>query len=419
MRVICSDCNHEVPMGALGRCPVCGGILRPDYDDEAIQTLAQVQAGRGIGRYWRTLPLKNVPSTFLGEGDTPLLQSRRIGQALGLNSLYFKHEGLNPSGAFKDRAGAMAAALALEAGAKGVLTASSGNASSAISAYCAAAGLKCVILMEPGNPTAKLRQTLATGALVLLVDGVFAHGPEALADFLMTVAARTNYYLGFVWAPINPYILEGIKTISYEIAAALKPHPLAPSPLRREEEKDNSLVVVGQVGGGDMFAAQWWGWKELKRAGVVGNLPRMIGVQSVSAPPLLKAFESGAKHVATLPYANSKISGINVPFTGDHALNAARDSGGGVVGVTDEEVFAMQRRLALEEGIWVEPAGAAPTAALPHLLDRGLITADERIVCILSGAGFKDTTLAAEQVQAIGQQAVTPFDAEKAAELIH
>jgi threonine synthase len=346
------------------------------------------------------LPVK-TPIPYLGEGDTPLIPARRIGQSLGLRNLYFKNEGLNPSGAFKDRAASVVAALALDAGANGVLTASSGNASSAISAYCAAAGLPCVILLEPGNPAAKLRQTLAAGAKVLLVEGIFAHGPEALRDFLAGVAARINYYLGFIWAPVNPYILEGIKTISYEIAAHLTPD-----------------VVIAPVGGGDMFAAQWRGWLELKRAGVIEHLPRMIGVQSVSAPPLLEAFRIGAQEVATLPYANSKISGINVPFTGDHALAAVRESGGVVAGVTDDDVFAMQRRIAVEEGIWIEPAGAAPVAALSGLLERGEIQPEERIVCIMSGAGFKDSRLAADEAQKIGEQHPALFDAEVVAALL-
>jgi threonine synthase len=289
----------------------------------------------------------------------------------------------------------MVAALAKDAGAAGVVSASSGNASSAIAAYCAAAGLKCIILMEPGNPAAKLRQTLATGARVVLVEGVFAHGPAALAEFLSEVAAQANFYLGFVWAPINPYVLEGIKTIAYEVAAALSGVP---------------DVVVCPVGGGDMFAAQWRGYKELLRAGVIDRLPRMIGVQSESAPPLLEAVRSGAQTVATLPYARSKISGINVPFTGDHALNAVRESGGTVVGIRDEGAFAMQRRLAIEEGIWVEPAGAAPVAALARLLETGEIRADERIVCVMSGAGFKDANLAAGDAERIGNQKTTPFD---------
>ena len=394
MRILCSICAHEVPFGTLGRCPTCGGILQPIYADTAVRQLRWIEPGRGIDRYRELLPVTSaIP--YLGEGDTPLIPSKRIGASLGLNNLYFKNEGLNPSGAFKDRAGALVAALALDAGAQGILSASSGNASSAIAAYCAAAGLKCVILMEPGNPPAKLRQTLATGAQVVLVEGVFAHGPAALADFLTAAAAQANFYLGFVWAPVNPYILEGIKTIAYEVAARL---PGAPD------------VVITPVGGGDMFAAQWRGYQELLRANVTDRLPRMIGVQSENAPPLLEAVQANASTVATLPYARSKISGINVPFTGDHALAAVRDSGGTAVGISDEAAFAMQQRLALEEGIWVEPAGAAPVAALEKLLAEGKIHASERIVCVMSGAGFKDATLAAASADRIGQQPTTPFD---------
>jgi threonine synthase len=161
-----------------------------------------------------------------------------------------------------------------------------------------------------------------------------------------------------------------------------------------------------------MFTAQWRGYQELLQAGGIEHLPRMVGVQSLNAPPLLEAVRNSAKTVATLPYAKSKISGINVPFTGDHALKAVYESGGTAIGVTDEEVWAMQRRLALEEGIWVEPAGAAPVAALTALLNQGTIRPDERIVCVMSGAGFKDATLVAEQAEHLGQQATTPFDVD-------
>jgi threonine synthase len=397
----CMDCGTEAVWGVLGRCAVCGGILQPDYDDENIGQLRFVQPGRGIDRYRALMPLEFTPLPYLGEGDTPLLRAKRIGDSLGLNAIYLKNEGLNPSGAFKDRAGATVAALALEAGAAGVVSASSGNASSAIAAYCAAAGLKCVILMEPGNPPAKLRQTLATGAKVLLVEGIFAHGPEALATFLSEVAQRTNYYLGFVWAPVNPYILEGIKTIAYEVAGQLGAAP---------------DVVVTPVGGGDMFAAQWRGYKELKRAGMIDKLPRMIGVQSVNAPPLLEAVQQNLRSIATLPYARSKISGINVPFTGDHALAAINESHGTAVGIVDEAAFAMQKRLADEEGIWVEPAGAAPVAALESLREKGLIQPTERVVCVMSGAGFKDANLASEEAQRIGQQPTILFDVEAVSE---
>jgi threonine synthase len=392
----CSVCHREAEPGVMGRCAACEGILAPYYGDDVVAQLSGIQPGRGLDRYRALLPV-SVPVPNLGEGDTPLLPSRRLGENLGLRNLYFKNEGGNPTGAFKDRGGAMVAALALEAGAKGILTASSGNAAAAISAYAAAAGLPCVILFEPGNPTAKLRQALATGARVLPVEGIFSHGPLAIAELIWDVARRLQYYSAFIWAPVNPYILEGIKSISYELVARLPGPP---------------DVVVCPVGGGDMFAAQWRGYLELQRAGVIDRLPRMVAVQSESAPPLLVAYRGGEEHVPTLPYANSRISGINVPFTGDHALAAIRESGGCAAGVLDEQAYAMQAGIGREEGIWVEPASAAPVAALVGLLERGEIGREETVVCIMSGAGFKDTTLAQAETEAVGSRPPVPFDAE-------
>lgn len=394
MQILCSNCGQQVEPGTLGRCLNCGGILKPEYPAEVIEQLATIEPGSGLNRYRPLLPVsKRLP--YLGEGDTPLVPSQRIGPALGLDHLYLKVEGCNPGGAFKDRGGALAAALALEAGADGILTASSGNAAAAMSAYAAAAGLKCLILLEPGSPPAKLRQALATGAQVLTVDGVFTHGPEAIGSLILELAQRLNYYPAFVWAPVNPYILESMKTISYEIAARL---PGAPD------------AIVCPVGGGDLLTAQWRGYLELHQAGLIDKLPRMVAVQSLEAPPLLQAFQRGDPQVETLPYANSKISGINVPFTGEHALAAVRQSNGTVMGVTDEAVLAMQRRMALDEGLWIEPVSAAPLAALADLLAQGHIKAGERIVCILSGAGFKDTHLAAAEAELVGQQVPLPFD---------
>jgi threonine synthase len=368
----------------------------PEYDDETVRSLASPPCGDGVDRYRFLMPTE-AAIPYLGEGNTPLITSRRIGPSLGLKNLFFKNEGCNPTGAFKDRAGALAAALAKETGAKGVITASSGNAAAALAAYAAAAGLKCLILLEPGAPPAKLRQIVLAGATALPVDTLFSRGPDAAAHLILRVAERLSYYPAFAWAPVNPYLVEAMKTISYELTARLSEAPAA---------------VVCPAGGGDLVTGQWRGYLELRRAGVIAVLPKMIAVQSLSAPPLVEAFQKGLPRVLTLPYANSKISGINVAFSGEHALRAVRESGGAVVGVEDEAVFAMQRRLAREEGLWVEPVSAAPVAALESLRARGVLDKKEKLVCILSGAGFKDGHLFHEEAESISRRIPFPFDAD-------
>jgi len=394
MKLICSECGKEFPFGTLGRCTDCEGVLQTVYSERSVVGLKGIRSGAGIDRYRSLMPVSS-PIPFLGAGNTPLIPSRRIGPALGLKYLHFKHEGCNPSGAFKDRGASLVAALALEAGAKGVVTASSGNAGAAIAAYCAAAGLSCLLLLEPGAPSAKLRQALATGAKVLSVEGVFSHGPKASGELLLDLASALNYYPGFIWAPVNPYLLESMKTVSYEVVNQLAAFP---------------EVVVSPVGGGDLLTGQYRGYLELERAGMIPQLPRMVGVQSLSAPPLVEAFRKGLKRIETLPYANSKISGINVAFSGEHALQAIRASEGTVVGVPDEKAFEMQRRLAVEEGIWVEPAAVVSVTALRSLVEQGWIKAHERVVCVLTGAGFKDSKLAEAEAEAISRQNPVPFD---------
>ena len=277
----------------------------------------------------------------------------------------------------------------------GILSASSGNASSAIAAYCAAAGLKCVILMEPGNPPAKLRQTLATGAQVVLVEGVFAHGPPPSPIFSARQRRR----------PISISVSSGHPSIPTSSKASKRLPTKSPRayPAR-------PMLVIAPVGGGDMFAAQWRGYQELLRAKVIEHLPRMIGVQSESAPPLIEAVRAGASTVATLPYARSKISGINVPFTGDHALAAVRDSGGTAVGVTDESVWAMQRRLALGRRHLGRACGRC-SRRRPANLDRARRHSPRRAHRLRhERRGLQGCHSAAEQADRIGQQPTTPFD---------
>lgn len=383
MQILCSDCGRKAPWGTLGCCADCGGVFTISYSDESIQSLAGISPGFGMDRYRDLLPVHSL-AVRLEEGWTPLVQGLRFANLPERSHICLKCEHLNPSGSFKDRVASLAVSIALEQGCKGLVTASSGNSASAMATYCSAAGLPCTVLIEPGNPVTKTRQILAMGADLIPVSELFTPGPDSVRDFMQDVASGLDYYLGFAWAPVNPYLTEALKTISYEIY-----HQLGGAP----------DWIVSPVGGGDMLHGIWKGWQELHSCGLIKNVPRLVGVQSESAPPLLRAFRSRAKRVEALEYADSRISGMNVPFSGDHVLGAIRESGGCALGVSDERVFEIQTELATKHGIWAEPAGAAATAALETLFKEGWAQPNARVVCICSGAGFKDPYLAQKEAE--------------------
>ncbi len=348
-----------------------------------LQELGRVSPGHGIDRYRALLPASDEISG-LGEGWTPLVPAS--GLAPEASQILLKCEGLNPSGSFKDRVAALAVTLARGSSARGLLTASSGNSASAMATYCAAARLPCAVLIETGNPVTKIRQVLALGARLVPVEELFDPGPDSVRALLNTVSEKLGYYLGFAWAPVNPYLSEALKTISFELYHQLKRPP---------------DWVVTPVGGGDLLHGMWKGWEELRRAGLIDRAPRIAGVQSESAPPLVWAFQQKLARVPSLDFAKSRISGMNVPFTGNHALRAIRESNGCALQVSDESVFETQRDLALQHGIWVEPAGAASVSGIGKLFQEGWAKAGETVICILSGSGFKDPYLAHSEAESI------------------
>jgi threonine synthase len=203
-RLVCSACHREVAHPFVGRCPACRGIVECCYDDAALAAaLHRPATGAGLNRWAGALPVVG-PLLSLGEGDTPLLEAPRLGAELGLEQLSLKNEGRNATGAFKDRGAVVALALAHEQGARGTLTASSGNAASAVAAYSAAAGLDCLVLVGPGSVPNKLQQVLAYGAQILVVEDLF-RTQEGLLGLLETVSRRLEMQLVFFWALSNPY----------------------------------------------------------------------------------------------------------------------------------------------------------------------------------------------------------------------
>jgi threonine synthase len=378
--IVCSRCGVAYPKGTLYLCSRCNGILEVRYDYGKIvlsRFLLQNRSDRTIWRYRELLPCsKDIEGISLGEGGTPLIKATRLSTILDANVL-LKDESRNPTGSFKDRAISVAVTWAVQQGAKRLLSASSGNAAAAVAAYSAKAGLDCFLLFDSKSPPTKHLQPLVYGAKGLSVKNLFRGTPQDLIELLSVLSRRLDAYNVFCWALVNPYTLEGNKTIAYEICEALGWNP--------------PDAVIVPVGGGDNLVAEWRGFKEMLELGLINRLPKMVGVQSSRADPLVRAWRNGSETIAPIEEPSSIASGINVPYTGDHTLKAIRDSKGVAVSVDDEEILLAEKEIARSEGIWVEPSSAAAVAAVPKLVNSGILTRDDTVVCILTGSGLKDT----------------------------
>jgi len=315
-----------------------------------------------IERYRSFLPVTpRTPVITLLEGNTPLLESARLGQRMGLR-LLFKLESVNPSGSFKDRGMTVAVSKALEAGSRAVICASTGNTAASAAAYAARAGLPCLIVLPAAGVAAgKLAQAFAHGALVVTVDGGF---DTALA-VTREVSARLELALV---NSVNPHRIAGQKTAAFEICDVLGAAP--------------DLVVL-PVGNAGNITAYWRGFVEYQAAGLITAPPRMVGVQAAGAAPLVDG------RPVERPQTVASAICIGNPASWQGAVAAVGESRGRFIKVSDDAILAAQERLAAEEGILVEPASAAALAGLQELAmaepPRG-----RTVVCVLTGHGLKD-----------------------------
>nr|WP_290665886.1 threonine synthase [Ardenticatena sp.] len=317
-----------------------------------------------LARYRDFLPVtERTPLITLNEGDTPLIRSNRLAAEWGVPHLYFKFEGTNPTGSFKDRGMVMAVANALEHGARAIICASTGNTSAAAAAYAARTGLEAIVVV-PGGKIAlgKLAQALMYGARVLAVEGSFD-------DALRLVRALHETYDVALVNSINPYRIEGQTTAAYEIVDVLGDAP------------DVVCLPVGNAGN---ITAYWEGFKRYHEARRATQLPRMFGFQAAGAAPIVRG--------EVVPHPETVATAIRIgnPASWQRAVKARDESGGRIEAVTDEEILAAQRLLAMYEGIFCEPASAASVAGLRRALDEGWLSGQERIVCVLTGHGLKD-----------------------------
>jgi threonine synthase len=332
---------------------------------------------RLVERYRRFLPITDAtPALTLGEGFTPLVRARRLGATIGLDNLYLKVEGQNPTGSFKDRGMVVAVAKAAEAGAQAIVCASTGNTSASAAAYGAAAGMAVIVVLPKGQiATGKLLQALVAGAQVVAIDGNF----DQALTIVRALAEQDDHPVTLVNS-VNPFRLEGQKTAAFEICDDLGRAP------------DILAIPVGNAGN---ISAYWAGFRDYAAAGIIARTPRMWGFQAAGAAPLVVG------HRIERPETIATAIRIGDPASAARAIDARDASGGRISAVTDDEILAAYRALAQLVGILCEPAWAACVAGVHKAGAAGELDPAETVVCVLTGHGLKDPTTAERQVPAL------------------
>lgn len=299
-----------------------------------------------------------TPPLTLGEGDTPLLATPRLAAWVGVDELYIKFEGMNPTASFKDRGMVVAVAKAIESGAHTVICASTGNTAASAAAYAARAGIVAVVLLPGGKVAlAKVAQALAYGAKAVALDASF----DGVLDIARELVKRHPVALV---NSVNPDRIAGQATAAYEICEVLGRAP---------------DVLALPVGNGGNITAYWAGFRRYE-----AGLPRILGGQAAGAAPLVRG--APVEHPETIASAIR----IGRPASWDSAVSAARDSGGAFRAVTDDAILEAYREIATREGIFCEPSSAAGVAALRASVADGLVSAATSCVCVCTGHGLKD-----------------------------
>ena len=370
----CSKCGERYSHEKLQNLCRCGGPLLARYDlAKAAHTLRREALKSRPATMWRyaeVLPAREAVS--LGEGMTPVIHARRLGARMGLDALYVKDEGLNPTGSFKARGLAAAVTRAKELGAKTLAIPTAGNAGGALAAYAAAAGIPCVIVMPSDTPSANMMECEAFGADVRKLDGL-------ISDCGRYVGEHKEKEGWFEVSTLKePYRIEGKKTMAYELW----------------EQFGGALpeVIIYPTGGGVGLIGMCKAFEEMETMGWIGReRPRMVVVQASGCAPIVDAYVRGEASAPPWPKPATIASGLRVPKAlGDFlVLAGVRATQGTAVTASDEEMLAAGKDLAAMEGIFAAPEGAATVVAARKLVKERWIKAHERVVLFNTGCGYK------------------------------
>ncbi len=376
----CVKCGKEYdPAKVMYTCPDCGieGILDVilDYVRIGKELTRDYLEGNKNYSLWRYLPAIPIGDTKgiqpLHAGWTPIYSISSLAEETGLESFFLKDDSRNPTASLKDRASAVGVAKACELGKSVMCAASTGNAASSLSGFAASAGIKTYIFVPETAPEAKVTQLLIYGSEVFLVKGTY----DEAVELCFRAADEFGWYNRS--CAINPYLLEGKKTVAYEICEQLG-------------FKAPDLAVVA-VGDGCSIGGVWKGFKECFNLGLIDKFPRIVGVQAENSNPVTRAFNKGTYEFEyRVPETIADSISVGIPRNGIKALNALHESGGYMVDVSDEEILTAMRVLAQKTGVFGEPAGVTSFAGIMKMNKLGLLKGDEKVVSIVSGSGLKD-----------------------------
>jgi threonine synthase len=374
----CPECRRKFNAERVQNfCAACRSPLLARYDLKKIARQVRrdefATRPRGLWRWAEMLPVRKEKNRLsLGEGDTPFLPMVRLGKELGMPGIFIKDESSNPTGTIEARGLCVAVTRALELRRKEFVISTTGNAGGALSFYVARAGVNAHVFMPKDAPRANQEEVCASGAELVLVDGL-------ISDAARVAAGASKGRRWFDISTFNePYHCEGIKTIGLELAETLG--------------WNLPDVIICPTGGGAGLVGIWKAFEELEALGWIGSKrPRMVSVQADGCAPVVRAFHKGAERTEAWLNAQTIATGLRIPnaFADRLVLRVLRESGGTAVAVSDEQILSARADLAQTEGLLVCPEGAATLAALRHLRAKGWIRKTETIVLLNTGAGLK------------------------------
>jgi len=371
----CKECGETYPLEALYVCEQCFGPLEVAYDFSRLDpesTKRRIQAGpENIWRYADFLPFSETPKTGLSAGVTPLIKADRLAERLGLDEVWVKNDAANPTHSFKDRVVTVALAKAQELGFEVAACASTGNLANAVAAHAAAAGLDSYVFIPHDLEQEKILATGAYGGRVVGVKGTY----DDVNRLCMELCGDRDW--AFVNVNLRPYYSQGSKTLGFEIAEQLG---------FRQPDR-----IVVPVASGSLFTKISRGLEEWREVGLLdGEAPIFNGAQAAGCAPVAEAFAEGRTACKPVkPDTIARSLAIGNPADGSYAVDLARETGGAVDSVTDDEIRAGIKLLAETTGVFTETAGGVTTAVLRKLAERGDIDRSERVVLVITGDGLK------------------------------